>query len=523
MATEKKVWYKRSRPEKLEEINRILILMMTNDEYIRLVSPLLSDLSLLPEVSSITRVAKWSLDFQKTNDRAPREYLQKIFEEEKDTLDEGEAELIQKLLTRLNKEYLEGDFEDIALQYELDKTEKYIQRRALEKNKEEIENALSNDLVEDAIEIRQSFSIPSLSYASIGINLTGDPQQLKKLDDKEQLEGLFSLPGDLGYRAGPVYRGDLWAFLAAMKVGKTWWLSKVARMGVQNGLNVFFASLEMSMRKMIFRFTQPMTRMIKFQDKDKIVKEPYFNCLNNIEGRRGRWSCTERIDGHRGDRETCIVCSRSSNWFIRKKFVPLLLYKEIKLDNNPILNVKNSIIALERFKKRNITMGGGNLFINSYPPRTTTVDQVYGDMKQIESIHGIKFDMFVSDYADNFKDQGEYRHQLHEIWSKHKGIALDEDMAVFTASQSNTARDDSKRVTGGSWAEDIRKKGIIDIGIGLDASDDERERQFLQGNIIANRDLGFHSKQLITVLNCYQMGKVHLGSWVAPDKEEQEN
>jgi hypothetical protein len=93
-------------------------------------------------------------------------------------------------------------------------------------------------------------------------------------------------------------------------------------------------------------------------------------------------------------------------------------------------------------------------------------------------------------------------------------------MAVFTASQSNTAREDGKRVTGGSWAEDIRKKGIIDVGIGLDASDKERENQCLQANIIANRDLYFNSKQLITVLNCYQIGKVHLGSWVLPEMQE---
>jgi hypothetical protein len=93
-------------------------------------------------------------------------------------------------------------------------------------------------------------------------------------------------------------------------------------------------------------------------------------------------------------------------------------------------------------------------------------------------------------------------------------------MAVFTASQSNTAREDGKRVTGGSWAEDIRKKGIIDIGIGLDADDKERMDNCLMANIIANRDLAFNSKQLITVLNCYQIGKVHLGSWVLPERQE---
>jgi len=195
----------------------------------------------------------------------------------------------------------------------------------------------------------------------------------------------------------------------------------------------------------------------------------------------------------------------------------------LKLDKNPVLDIPNSIEALKKFKERSSMMNKGALFINSYPPRTTTVEQVYQDMKQIEIYQGLKFDVFISDYADNFRDQGEYRHQLHEIWAKHKGIALDEQMAVFTASQSNTARDDGKRVTGGSWAEDIRKKGIIDVGIGLDADDQERAKGYLQANIVANRDLRFNSKQLITVLNCYHIGKVHLGSWVVPGLQETKN
>jgi hypothetical protein len=213
------------------------------------------------------KVVKWLIDFERENGRAPREYLQKIFEKEKDVLDEVEAELISKLLIKLNKQYIEGGFEDIALQYELSKAEKYLQRQSLIKNKEEIDIALSNDLVEDAIRARDDFVLPSLSHASIGVDLMGDPQQLERLDEGDDGEGLFTLPGDLGYRVGPVLRGDLWAFLAAMKVGKTWWLTEIARIAMRRGLNVFFASLEMSMRKMIYRFTQPITSMVRPQDK----------------------------------------------------------------------------------------------------------------------------------------------------------------------------------------------------------------------------------------------------------------
>lgn len=280
---------------------------------------------------------------------------------------------------------------------------------------------------------------------------------------------------------------------------------------------MFFASLEMSMRKMVFRFAQPITNMVRVQDKDKIVDFPYFNCLNNIKGKQ----CELGVDGYRAA-SVCTLCSRSKHWWERKNFDPDIFYHDLKLDDNPPLDIANSIEALDKFKKRMALMNNGVLYINSYPPRTTTVDQAYQDMKQIESYRRVKFDVFISDYADNFKDQGEYRHALHEIWAKHKGIALTENMAVFTASQSNTARDAGKRVTGGSWAEDIRKKGIIDVGIGLDANDEERKSQILQANIIALRDLAFNSKELITVINCYQIGKVHLGSWVLPKMQEEE-
>lgn len=513
MAEGKKGWYRRNKPENLQDMDRILILMTMDDEFLAFMIPLLDDLSILPQVSSMLQVTRWLIEFGKENGRAPREYLQEIFEEHRDKLDETEAELTTKLLERLNKQYLEGNFDDIALRHELSKAERYLQKQALVKNRDEMNTALSNDDVQEAIEVRNTFSLPSLSHASIGVDLLGDPYQLDMLRENGDEDALFTLPGEIGYRAGSVYRGDLWAFLAAMKVGKTWWLAEVARIAMRRGLNVFFASLEMSMRKMIFRFTQPMTNMIREQDRDKVVKYPYFSCMHN-DGNR----CTAKVEFYRKT-EVCTLCSRYSEWWVRNNFKPLFKHDEIKLDKNPILNIENSIKALEKFRKRNQLMHRGSLYINSYPPRTTTVEQVHQDMKQVESWKGIKFDVFISDYADNFKDEGEYRHQLHEIWAKHKGIALGEKMAVFTASQSNTARDDAKRVTGGSWAEDIRKKGIIDVGIGLDAADHEREDQYLQANIIANRDLAYNSKQMITVLNCYQIGKVHLGSWVLPTKQ----
>lgn len=517
MAQGEKGWYRRNKAGNLGEIEHILILMTMNDEFLKFITPLLNDLSILPQVPSLLQVVRWLIDFEKQSGRAPREYLQKIFEQEKDVLDEVEVDLITKLLARLNKKYLEGNFEDIALQYELDKAEQYLQKQALNKNKEDIDVALNNDSIDEAIRIKESFILPSLSHASIGVDLMGDPEQLDKLNENNEGEGLFSLPGDLGFRAGPVYRGDLWAFLAAMKVGKTWWLTEVARIGMRNGLNVFFASLEMSMRKMVFRFTQPITHMVRKEDHGRVVDFPYFSCDKNIRGRR----CGAGVPEYRVT-EVCTLCSRSRNWGVRARFSPKFLHRQIKLDKNPLLNIDNSKEALKKFKKRNQLMNGGALYINSYPPRTTTVEQVYQDMKQIEHYKGIKFDLFISDYADNFRDQGEYRHQLHEIWAKHKGIGLQEKMGVFTASQSNTAREDGKRVTGGSWAEDIRKKGIIDVGIGLDADDKERANQSLTANIIANRDLAFYSKRLITVLNCYQIGRVHLGSWVLPHLQGEE-
>ena len=110
--------------------------MTMNDEFLSFMVPLLDDLSVLPQVSSILQVTKWLIEFEKENGRAPRDYLQKIFDEQKDFLEETEVELITKLLDRLNKQYLDGDFDDIALSYELNKAEQYLQKQALVKNKD---------------------------------------------------------------------------------------------------------------------------------------------------------------------------------------------------------------------------------------------------------------------------------------------------------------------------------------------------------------------------------------------------
>ena len=115
MAEAERAWYRRNKPTGMDEIERILVLMSVNDEFLKFITPMLNDLSILPQVSSLLRVVGWLIDFGKDNGRAPRQYLQDIFEKEKDVLEEVEADLTAKLLARLNKQYLEGEFEDVVI------------------------------------------------------------------------------------------------------------------------------------------------------------------------------------------------------------------------------------------------------------------------------------------------------------------------------------------------------------------------------------------------------------------------
>lgn len=158
-----KPWKRRKKTD-LQPLKDIIILMAVNNEFLRSISPLLDDMSFLPNAPFLHTVIRWTIKYFNKYNRAPREYLDKIFNDYKEEIGEDEPEiaLIAKFLSNLNERYLRNDFADVDVNYELEKAEKLLQSYALTKNANDVLSAINAKAVEEAMEIRKSFEVPTV-------------------------------------------------------------------------------------------------------------------------------------------------------------------------------------------------------------------------------------------------------------------------------------------------------------------------------------------------------------------------
>lgn len=92
--------------------------------------------------------------------------------------------------------------------------------------------------------------------------------------------------------------------------------------------------------------------------------------------------------------------------------------------------------------------------------------------------NGIAFDLVVVDYADEMDADGKHqeeRHKLRSIYQGLRAIAIEEDLAMLTATQTNRAGNKATTVTATDVAEDFSKVRLADVLITISATDDEKK------------------------------------------------
>ena len=157
-------WYRRTRSKDSSKCSRMVTLMAVDGDYLRQITPLLKDLSPLESSAGfLTTVIRWIIEYGEKYDRAPKDYLQKIFDRKKDTIDPTSVKLVEKFLLNINHQYIRGDFDEININYELDEAEAYIQERFIFDNQEKVHAAFAANRGRDAIRLKNDFVLPALA------------------------------------------------------------------------------------------------------------------------------------------------------------------------------------------------------------------------------------------------------------------------------------------------------------------------------------------------------------------------
>lgn len=513
--------WERREPKKIDIEQLIITGMIISSEFLReavnIVRPNLFRTKMASQISL------WCIEYFQSYQEAPGQTIQAIYNRKKDLVEyEDSIELIEEFLGTISKKYASGATQ-INADHLIDEAELYFRIQAARQTAETVLNQLDDERIDDA-EIQMATHNRPSRTAHIGIDPIGDVEKTAyRLH--EQKDTLFGFPGDLGNMIDPFQKGHLWAVLAPQKVGKTWWLMQIAIWAMYKGLNILFASMEMSEEQMTRRIYHNLTMLPNKKWAGEILI-PKFDCLDNQLGacileQRKSDSDYVLIDPKTYERPDfidvpdeyvmCDACRRyapdrqhykMATWYTQQEF------EELKPS-----------IAIAKIQKLTQHYFRGNQFkLIEFPTGRATMDDLRNALRKFELYEGFSPHVIITDYADKFKAESgtqDKRHQLESIWADHKALAQEHHALVFTASQSNTIRT-GKYVRQGDWAESIEKISLVDGALALNQTPEDKRQGIMRVSSIAARHDEFDLLGEAIVLQQFKVGKPYLDSYFQP-------
>ena len=492
---------------------QIITGMIISDRFLKEIAPIYRlDCLRLPYARS---VATWCMEYFKEYNCAPGKHIQDLFLVHKSTdPDPDRMQLVEQFLAGLSEEYETA--QTFNVEYILDKTELHFRKVALEALQQKLIQSVAGGRVEDAEALIAGFDRVTRPK-SVGINPVSDPQIIAKAFSKESGEQMFSLPGDLGRMIGHFERKMFTMVVGPMGRGKSWWLQEIALRALFSGFHTLFVSLEMSESQMTRRIQHNLTGLPKEKWAGEI-HVPVFDCKHNQTGECknvNRTGTRQLMDSNSqmpeyGSEQTgykiCTACRE------QKGFEPAVWYKTEKKDSISISRAITKGQALASTLLR-----GGRFKLITPPPNSLNVSGLRTMLDNWEYYEGWIPDVIVTDYADKFAPEDsyvkEYRHRIYQSVLAHKALAMERNCFVVSGSQSNTGRDDNKRVRSGDFAEDIRKKAEIDIAFSLNQLPEEKQKGMMKIAAMKIRDDDFDVLRECLVLQQLKIGRPYLDSY----------
>lgn len=416
----------------------------------------------------------------------------------------------------LSREFVEGY--SINRDYLINQLKHFIRSRSLKNLSQDIESLISLDKIDEAELLLNKYN--PIKGAGIDwsdpVNLTDT--EFTQLEDKEDI--LFQYPGALGELMGPVERGSFIAFQGPEKRGKTSYLWEMAiRSLFGRNKTVFISCGDMNLKQNWRRFYGWILKSsIKMQGREVIY--PLLDC---------KWcqlgSCPdvdqEPIMSDTGtlfnfkDRDpsfhkVCTRCKledpkrfRGARWY-EKRIVPE--YSEFEARK------KWKNLYEKAFLNQNL------LRLKCYPNNHANVDVIRNLLKSWELRDDWVADTIVIDYADNLGNEpdcrfGEKRHQIDATWGAMRGLALERNVAVITATQAGRSAFQKANQDESDTSEDKRKLGHVTQMLTLNQTPEEKKMGMMRIGVLNDRDSYFDIRDNVVCLQCAAMSRPVLDSY----------
>ncbi len=271
---------------------------------------------------------------------------------------------------------------------------------------------------------------------------------------------------------GGYKRGEVLCAMGGYKGKKTWFLLYLAKIAVEQGLNVIYFSHEVTVEELEMRLDMMLSKRASL--------EKYFGTVQ----------------------EYPIYDPKT---------------KQIQIQPEKIRSIYNSNIV--KFNRNLLGQGQGQLKFKKYPMGTCSIERMENYIDYLEQFHGFVPDVIITDYVeimDLSKYGNEIRHQINQGYIKLKGLADERNVFVATVSQVTTGALEKEKITMKDIAEDRRKVGNVDLMLAVSGTNEQDRLGMGRITIIATRsrgDMGQHCMYS----HCLPIGQFAISSWLGDD------
>jgi len=368
-------------------------------------------------------IAQRAIKFIDSYKEPPMDHLADLLDDKLNSSKQNTARMYNKIVSSIYEGY-----ETINVKYVTEKLQEFVEEQTFKAGILTAVKSLKGGNLDQAKVVMDKALKTQVNTFNGGIDLFDD-KQFSYLDDQTQgyhtdIKGL----DDYGVSPCP---GELFTILAGTGKGKTWMMIHMAKSCIQQRKKVLHITLEMSEAKTMMRYHQSFFAIAKkSKEYERTVLE-----LDEL----GRFSSFEKV----------ILKPKS--------FQDTDIKEHIK----------------EKIRK---TFKGNFLKIKQFPTGSLTTLQLESYLEQLERVEGFVPDVIVVDYADLMKlDARDIRGSTGQVYKDLRGIAVDRNVAMITASQSNRAGAGVKIITSQNFAEDYSKAAISDNIITYNQTEDEKE------------------------------------------------
>lgn len=387
----------------------------------------------------------------------PGDHIADLFEDIIDGEDKKLGKIYSTILTNLyeNKDRVDPRFT-------LDKARVFISTQNLKAGILEAADIINQD-TEDSVDKAKSCLLKRLNISDDtfvpGTFLSDENTALDFLS--EDVDVLPTGIKELDARGiGPV-RGGLYVYVGVYGSGKSHHLIHLGKVAMVHRYKVLYISLEMKEKKVSARWHQSL-----FSIPTRELTSKVYRFDTDKEGQYQGISDVDQIRS--GVR---LIDTMNTTKYLRKK----------RKQHSRLLK---------------------NVLIKQFPTSTLTIPQLKGYMDHLENSYGFFPDLLIIDYADIMHvNPANYRTDLGRIYQELRGIAVEKNIAVVTASQANREALSRKTVTGKNIAEDFSKLATADVV--LIYSQNEVESKYGLARLFVDKVRDEESKQTILLSQDY--------------------